>query len=170
MITRLLIASAVAGLFLPGQTVVEQVAATPVGRPDTSTVLQVKGHVAIGLSLSLEDLAGMPHYEAEATIHGRTVAYRGISLGELLELAEVPEGGDLLRTIVFARAPDGYEVVFALAELSGDFNDRTVLIADRRDGEPLPPEEGPLRLVVPWEKRGARSVRQVSEIEVRVLP
>lgn len=45
-----------------------------------------------------------------------------------------------------------------------------VLVADAVDGGPLPTEGAPLRLVVPWEKRGARSVRQVSEREVRVDP
>ncbi|UCG52932.1 MAG: molybdopterin-dependent oxidoreductase [Candidatus Latescibacterota bacterium] len=75
----------------------------------------------------------------------------------------------LLRTVVLARAPDGYEVVFALAELEEDFTGQSVLLAVSRDGESLPTGEGPLRIVVPWEHRGGRWIRQVNEIEVRIL-
>lgn len=138
--------------------------------PDSVVALHVRGDVTRPLSLSIAELAALPHREERSTIHDRTATYRGVALGELLLRAGAPEGRDLLRTVVFARGADGYEVVFALAELSADFTDRIVLIADARDGESLPAEVGPIRLVVPWEKRGARSVRQITEIEVHVLP
>ena len=47
------------------------------------------------------------------------------------------------------------------------FTDRVVLLADRRDNQPLPTAEGPLRLVIPDEKRHARWVRQVVSIHLR---
>jgi DMSO/TMAO reductase YedYZ molybdopterin-dependent catalytic subunit len=68
---------------------------------------------------------------------------------------------------VVARAADDYEAVFFLAELTRDFSDRNVLVADARDGESLPATEGPLRLVVAGEKEAARWVRLLREIEVR---
>ncbi|MGD8700773.1 MAG: molybdopterin-dependent oxidoreductase [Gemmatimonadales bacterium] len=169
MLLQLLAVSILASPPSPGRAVVDQ-ASAPTESPDSAVVLRVTGDVTNPLSLNLEQLSARPHHEAQTTIHDRTVTYRGVSLPELLELVGIPEGRELLRTVVFARGADGYEVVFALAELSSDFTDRLVLIADLRDGEPLPAKEAPLRLVVPGEKRGARSVWQVVEIEVRTLP
>ena len=62
---------------------------------------------------------------------------------------------------LLVEAADGYRVIFALPELDPAFTERVVLLADHRDGQPLSTAEGPLRLVVPDEKRHARWVRQV---------
>ncbi len=45
-----------------------------------------------------------------------------------------------------------------------------VLVADRKDGKPLDAHEGPFRLVVPGDKRPARSARSIVKIEIRALP
>jgi hypothetical protein len=45
--------------------------------------------------------------------------------------------------------------------------ERVVLLADRRDGKTLSATEGPLRVVVPDEKRQGRWVRQVITLTVR---
>jgi hypothetical protein len=45
--------------------------------------------------------------------------------------------------------------------------DRVVLLADTKDGQPLPTREGPFRIIVPDEKRPARWVRQVRAVTVR---
>jgi DMSO/TMAO reductase YedYZ molybdopterin-dependent catalytic subunit len=44
--------------------------------------------------------------------------------------------------------------------------DKQVILAYRKDGADLDAACGPLRLVVPDEKRQARWVRQVAELEV----
>jgi hypothetical protein len=45
-----------------------------------------------------------------------------------------------------------------------------VIIADKRDGKPLFEYQGPLRLVCPNDKAGARSVRMLETLEfVRLL-
>jgi hypothetical protein len=46
------------------------------------------------------------------------------------------------------------------------FSDRVILLADRRDGKPLDNREGPLRLIVPGDKRHARWIRGVTTLEV----
>ncbi|MFO0893059.1 MAG: molybdopterin-dependent oxidoreductase, partial [Isosphaeraceae bacterium] len=61
---------------------------------------------------------------------------------------------------------DGYRAVFALPELDPDFTDRPVLLADRRDGRPLPGKDGPLQVIVPSDKRHSRWVRQVVALRV----
>jgi len=136
---------------------------------DTLVVLRVTGDVESPLSLTMADLAALPHQELLAEIHGRSVIYRGVQLSELLTLAGPPVGAHVVRTIVVARAADDYEAVFSLAELTPDFTDRVVLVADSRDGESLPANEGPVRLVIPDEREGARWVRLLREIEVRRL-
>lgn len=54
-----------------------------------------------------------------------------------------------------------------LLDLRGDLTDRVILLADIKDGQPLPPGEGPFRVIVPGEKRPARWVRQVRSLTVR---
>jgi len=56
--------------------------------------------------------------------------------------------------------------VFALPELDPAFSDRIILLADRRDGKLLAGKEGPLRVIVPGEKRHARWIRQVIALKM----
>lgn len=60
---------------------------------------------------------------------------------------------------------DGYFIVVLLGEIAPAFGAVPMLLAYARDGAPLPPEQG-LRLVVPGDSRGARSVRTLSRIDV----
>jgi hypothetical protein len=103
---------------------------------------------------------------------GKEIVYAGISLMEMLK-----DGGLLLdsgmaglrdtvaMTVVVGRS-DGYRAAFALAELEPELTDRVILLADTKDGQPLPPREGPFRIIVPGEKRPTRWVRQVSTVIV----
>jgi hypothetical protein len=65
-----------------------------------------------------------------------------------------------------AEASDGYRVVFALAELDPDFGNAQVLVAENVDGHPLSANDGPLRLVVPGDKRQARWIRLLTTLTV----
>ena len=47
-----------------------------------------------------------------------------------------------------------------------DSTDRAILLAECRDGKPLAAPTGPLRVVVPGEKRHSRWVRQVVTLKV----
>ena len=57
-------------------------------------------------------------------------------------------------------------MVFAIAELDPAFTDRVAIVADRKDGAPLPPNAAPFQLVLTNEKRPARWVRQVVSVEL----
>jgi DMSO/TMAO reductase YedYZ molybdopterin-dependent catalytic subunit len=74
--------------------------------------------------------------------------------------------GPAMATYLLAEASDGYRVVFSLAELDADFTDAQVLVADTLDGAPLGANVGPLRLVVPQDKRPARWVRMLKSLTV----
>jgi hypothetical protein len=59
---------------------------------------------------------------------------------------------------------DGYSAVIALGEISPQIADRPILVADRLNGAPLP--EHALRLIVPGDRLGGRSVRDVVRIAI----
>jgi hypothetical protein len=65
--------------------------------------------------------------------------------------------GKSLALFFVADAADHYRAVFALPELDHAFTDRLILLEDRMDGKPLAATEGPLRIVLPEEKRQARA-------------
>jgi hypothetical protein len=89
---------------------------------------------------------------------------------EILKLAGAPLGQELrganLAVFVVAEAADGYRVVYALTEFDSEFRDATILIADKRDGKALAAAEGPLRMVVPGEKRQGRWTRQLVALKL----
>ena len=114
----------------------------------------------------------MPRRSVRAKGHdGKEALFEGVELGDVLKLAGVKFGEQLrgkeLALFLIVRAADNYRAVFALPELDHGFTDRIILLADLRDGKPLSEKEGPLRLVVPDEKREARWVRQVVTFTIR---
>jgi DMSO/TMAO reductase YedYZ molybdopterin-dependent catalytic subunit len=123
------------------------------------------------LALTASDLARLPRQTVRAKDHeGKEAGFAGVPLVEVLKAAGLKFGQDLrgpaLATFVVTEASDGYRVVFALPELDPAFTDRVVLLAYERDGKVLSEREGPLRIVVPGEKRHARWVRQVIAMKV----
>ena len=74
--------------------------------------------------------------------------------------------GAALATYVLASASDGYQVLFSIGELDPAMTDGQFLLADKADGKPLFGENGAFRLVIPKDKRGARSVRMLAKLEV----
>ncbi len=140
--------------------------------PQNTVLLTVGGEVTQPLKLTADDLAKQPHRSVRAKTHdGKEAVFDGVELGDVLKLAGVKSGEQLrgkeLALFLVVEAADGYRAVFALPELDHAFTDRVVILADRRDGKLLTEKEGPLRLVVPDEKREARWVRQVIRLTVR---
>jgi DMSO/TMAO reductase YedYZ molybdopterin-dependent catalytic subunit len=92
----------------------------------------------------------------------------------LLSRAGLPQGedvrGPMLARYLVVTAHDGYRAVFSLPEFDPAFTDNRALLADKMDGQPLSPHDGPLRLVLRWEKREARWVRMVEKIELLAAP
>ena len=60
---------------------------------------------------------------------------------------------------------DGWTATFGLAELSPEFAGKPIQLADRMDGAPMSGQG--LRLIVPNEHRGGRSVRDVVRIDIQ---
>ena len=71
-----------------------------------------------------------------------------------------------LRFAVVVTSVDGYTACFSLAELLPDLGNTAAWIALDTDDKPLPEGEGHVRLIVPSDKKPARSVRDISSINV----
>jgi DMSO/TMAO reductase YedYZ molybdopterin-dependent catalytic subunit len=138
-------------------------------------VLRVGGEVPRPLTLTAAEFARLPRTSVRIKeSSGNETGYEGTPLIEVLKAAGVKFGEDLrgpaLATYLVVEASDGYRAVFALPELDPAFNDRMILLADRRDGQPLGGNEGPLRIVIPTEKRHSRWVRLVTGLTVQRAP
>ena len=138
-------------------------------------VLRVDGESARPLTMRDTNFAHLQRTSVQVYEHaGTAVTYAGVLLRDIVAAAGVSLGdqlrGDRLALYLVVEAADGYRVVFALPELDAAFTDRVVLVADRRDEQPLSTTEGPLRLIIPDEKRHARWIRQVVAITIRRAP
>jgi len=141
----------------------------------SETVLVVKGASKQELHLTATDLKAMTRVKLSAKDHdGVAREYEGVALQALLAKAGAPLGGDLrgknMALVVVAEAGDGYRAVFSLAELDADFANAQVIVADTEDAKPLDAQHGPLRLVVPGDKRQGRWVRMLKSISLQKAP
>lgn len=135
----------------------------------TAVTVQVLDKPA--LALSTEEFGKMTRHTVTVKEHGVQTSYEGALLRDVLERAGAPFGNQLrgkaLSDYVLATARDGYAVVYTLTEMDLDFTDSPdIIIADQGNGKPLPDQQGPLRIVVPHDKKPARSLRMLTRIEV----
>jgi hypothetical protein len=141
----------------------------------TAAAVDAQTHEVVGLdgrSMAISP-ASLERRTIVTEDRGLRTEFEGVSLREVLMKAGIPFGdalkGPALARVIIASAPDGYRVVYAVAELDAAFTDQIVLLADKRNGKPLLPDTGPWQIVVPNDKRPARWIRQVNKIEVREL-
>src|SRR5262245_14095079 len=110
---------------------------TPQVKP-TATVVEYDGRK---VTLDAATWAKLPRETMTAEDHGTKTTFEGVLLRRVLALVNVPAGSDLrgeaLRLVVRIEAADGYQAVFALAELDPGFRDKPIMLADKRDGKPL---------------------------------
>ena len=139
-----------------------------------SPALRIIGMAGNEVSITAAEWATLPRASVKVVDHGEEAMFEGVPARELLKLVGAPLEADLrgqnLAVYVLAEASDGYQAVYALTEFDAGFTDGIILVADRRNGEALGSKEGPLRMVVSWEKRQARSVRWLKVLRVRMAP
>ena len=125
--------------------------------------------------LSGAQLATVPRHDlrvaGENSTDSSTVS--GVTLWDLIQKAGVPptnaSGRQRGATYVRLKGADGQSAMFGLVEIDPSFSKRVVLVADRRNGQPLDAAEGPFRAFVPDDIRHARWIRQLVLIEVDTL-
>jgi hypothetical protein len=138
--------------------------------------ITIEGLDGTKLAFTVDQLRQMPQ-QSVSIVNPHTKAtekYGGVLLADLLAMVNTPSGdklrGDEMRDYVEVTGRDGYQAVFALAELDRALQNNQVLVAITGDGKPLDEKQGPMRIVVPQDKRPARSVRMVTTIAVRRAP
>jgi hypothetical protein len=138
--------------------------------PAATPSVTIGGAVAAPVALTRADLLTMPRASATTVSNGISTVYEGVLVADVLKRAGVPFGsgmrGEALAGYLVATATDGYRVVFSLGELDPDLTDGQYLLADSENGGPLFGASGHFRLLVPKDKRGARSVRLLSSLTV----
>ena len=151
------------------QLVVAQMGHGPAGTP--STQLTIRNLDGKSMTLTPEDMAALPH-KTVSVFNSHTKAnesYAGVSLSDLLRKAGVPQGeevrGRLFAVGVVARGTDKYSVLYALAEVDPSIHTGDVIVADSIDGHKLG-TDGAFKMISTEEKRPARWVRNLEEIDV----
>lgn len=121
-------------------------------------------------SFTSDQLAQLPQHTVQVKEHGKSITYSGVSVHDVLAQAGAPLGdklkGKALSCYVLATARDGYAVVYALPEFDPAFTYAVPLIANKADGQPLSNTQGPWRIVMPQDKKPARSLRMLQSIDV----
>jgi Oxidoreductase molybdopterin binding domain len=144
-------------------------------QPATPAPIIVTSPSHATVNLTTEDLARLPTVKIDVaflTEHGeRRASFEGPLLWTVLQKAGAIDPArpreQVSRTLVII-GRDGYRAVLALAEIAPEFEGKKVILAERMDGQPL--GGGHLRIIVPLDERGGRSVRDVAQIEVTALP
>ncbi len=119
-------------------------------------------------------LAQMPSVKTHVsflTEHGtETADYTGATLWSVLQqlgLVTSANPRDREKQAIVVTGHDGYAIVLAMAEIDPAFEGKQIVLADQVNGHPLP--AGEIRLVVPGDRRGGRSVRDVARIDIRTV-
>jgi len=133
----------------------------------TTATVKITGEVTTPLNLALADL----HQFAQTVVvrkdkDGKDHTYSGVMLSDILQKAGVVMNRESLTKYLLVDASDGYQIIFALAELDKSFTDRVIILADTVDGKPLALGDGPFRIIVQDEKKPARCIKQVTSMKV----
>jgi hypothetical protein len=147
---------------------------SPVSSKDSLLVSAYPYHDPVGFSTA--DLSAMSH--VTVMLHNpHTNAdekYSGVRLADILGKLGAPLGpelrGEALTNYIVATGADGYQAVLALAEIDPSFHPGEVLVVDAMNGKPLDAHSGPFKLVVTEDKRPARSVRNLTNVELKLFP
>jgi DMSO/TMAO reductase YedYZ molybdopterin-dependent catalytic subunit len=146
-------------------------AAQPAPSADASPSIVLGAPGRAPISLSAADLAQLPTEQVATsfrTEHGtRSASFTGPLLWAVLTKAgaiDPAKPRDAVRQALLVTGSDGYVALIGMGEIAPDFEGKQVILAMSADGKPL--EAGHLRLVLPADKRGGRSVRDVARIDV----
>jgi hypothetical protein len=162
-----LITLVIAAASLAGQ---QSAPATP-ATERTELLIESRGHDPVHLAIG--ELKTLPHLTV--TIHNSHTnadeTYSGVRVADLLTKVGAPLGNELrgkaLANYIVATGSDGYQSVIALGEIDPAFHPGEVLVADSVNGKPLDEHNGPFKLVVTEDKRPARSVRNLTTLELK---
>lgn len=122
--------------------------------------------------LAAADIAALPRESFRFDRHGEVRTYEGPLLLDVMARAGVPSTplhAPDLASVLLVESADGYQVAFGLAETDPATRADRIILADRADGAPLSPEDGPYMLIAENDVRPARSARMVTSIKLIAL-
>src|SRR5215471_5237283 len=139
--------------------------------------IEISGALPQKGKLTLADLKKLPVTKAAWKSHGEEHEVTGVGLDKVLAKfgfepgamgKDVPkqEKRRGWRKVVVATARDGYAAVLSCAEIFEEMGATRALVVWEVDGKPLPPDRGPLRLVVLTDKEPSRSIHGIAKLEV----
>ncbi len=141
-------------------------------------LLRVDGAVRMPLVLTAAQLGSLPwrdYSEVREVRQGEStarqaVAYRGLPLRELLDMAQLlPDRHAVRRTVFLLTASDGYRVSFSWGELFNSSLGEGVILVRVQDGRDLIEVDGFVALRSLHDSRpGPRHVRKLTRVEVLV--
>jgi hypothetical protein len=150
------------------------IAPLPAAEPPAPASIIVAGPARAPISLSIEELARLPTVRVNVaflTEHGtHSASFEGPLLWTVLRKAGVVDPAmhrEQVSQSVVILGRDGYHAVLALGKIPPEFEGKQVILAERMDDQPLDAEQ--LRIIVPLDKRGGRSVREVARIDVSAV-
>jgi DMSO/TMAO reductase YedYZ molybdopterin-dependent catalytic subunit len=138
-------------------------------------VVTISGSVAKTLTLEMAQIERCAPHEVDIRVRadaasGPTIRrYTGCRLRDIVRQAEPVEARprDLRRSYILATAADGHQVLFSWAEVFLTSVGDDILVAFRRDGQPLRDGEGPVAIVSGADTGAARHVKHLTSIELR---
>jgi DMSO/TMAO reductase YedYZ molybdopterin-dependent catalytic subunit len=167
---------ALLGLGLLALLLAAEARAQPAAAADAEGVVEVRGDVTPG-QLTVRELQAMPPSRLEWTVHGKTRTVVGVPLAKALERFGVLPGPMTkemaakdkragYKKVIVASAPDGFQSVLSVAEISEGMGKTQALLVYKIDDKPLPQNEKPLRLVVVSDGEPSRSLYQLARIDI----
>jgi hypothetical protein len=145
--------------------------------PETATLLTVRLADGRTRGFSRAELERLPRESASVRLRdGAPFTVSGVSVTALLQATGLDlsvnlGGGQVAGQALVARAADGYQAVFGLAEVDPHFGHPLVMINwTNPDGSALAERVGPVQLISTGESRPGRWVRQLRSLEVKPLP
>ncbi|MFN3989194.1 MAG: hypothetical protein ACK4IS_02940 [Erythrobacter sp.] len=130
------------------------------------------GMLALGAAVVVEPglLEGLPASEVRLVLHGEQQVCTGPLLTDVAARMGAPSRSEMrgagLSMVLVAEARDGYRVAFSLGELDPLLGKAQVIVATACNGAALTEDDGPYRIAVAGDQRGARSVRQLASLRL----
>ena len=139
---------------------------------NTAQQLTIEGDIPKSIVVTGDQFRSMNRITVHSNdMAGKAHEYSGVAVTDILKMAGVIQQAfnrDNLTKYVLVHSSDNYQVLFSMSELDSAFSGRTVVLADRVDGQPLPLAKGPYKMVIPGEeKRQARSIWSVTHFIIR---
>lgn len=145
-----------------------------------SPVIHVSGDIPRSGMLSIAEMESLGAVDIRWEHDGEPRESRGVNIEKVIRHFgwDVGAGGKQIapkdrrpgwRCVVIAKSADGFRAVYSTAELTAENGPTRAFIVWKQDGKPLDPAEGPLRIIVPTDKKGSRAVRQLVELQVMDL-